>query len=321
MTEMVRKFVEQMGDTYATYAEMEREVEMPTELVDYFDGLLEDISELAKQERVSLLDVYSISDEEEEVKEEWLAYCSLPESVDEFAELSGCGFSFIASLFAIVESQNEVAGFQLAEGEIFCNWISPYRILTTDYLCFKEIVGSELADLAAEAGESVRAFLYGHSVYLYGNRVGKEFFGKLCDEIEEEHCTSGIEKIAKLYQKAQDEEKNPGKETKISFVKLYQSYQRELAIDLLNYTLLQGSCVFHKEGIEKSNLPKSILRFWELSGCERKEIESLFYLAAEKLEQQEGGKKRIVYAENLEEGKKQLIRVEKEEEGTEEKEE
>ena len=302
MTETVRLFVQQIGNEYSSYMELESAVEMSSEVEAYFDQLFEDIIDQAKTGFVSILDVNSELTEEYELDtlEDCLAYCELPDSVMEFAEISNCNYEFIVSLFTIAESHNEVPSFQLAEGTVVCNYISEYRRMSADYEYFKKTVGAELSDLSYAYGQTARECLYDNPVYLYGNNLKEEFFQNFLEDLEKEYESVGISKLAKLYKKADEEiqalnqSEAEGKEggrtaaassaKRVSFRELYTSYKRDLIVDILRYAKSKGRCLFNGDDLKNSDLPQNLRKFVELSGCDSREIRNLFLLAAKKAE-------------------------------------
>lgn len=261
--------------------------EAPFEVKQYIEELEDDIIKMAIKDRVYVLDINSEMAEGYEVDtlEQYLSYCSLPETVKEFAEISKCDYDFLVDLFISAEDRNEVAAFQLASGTTYINYTSAYRTMTSNYEIFKRIIKSDIYILD-ECDKQVRELIYKGDLHVLGNELGEKFFGIFVEELEKKYNTEVTEELAELYKKSvcKEVEKNSviGMDnifnTRINYKEIYDFNKRDLIVDIVKHVENTGT------SISNECMPENIFKFKELSGCTEEEIIDIYKIAAEKAE-------------------------------------
>ena len=261
--------------------------EAPFEVKQYIEELEDDIIKMAIKDRVYVLDINSEMAEGYEVDtlEQYLSYCSLPETVKEFAEISKCDYDFLIDLFISAEDRNEAAAFQLASGTTYINYTSAYRTMTSNYEIFKRIMKSDIYILD-ECDKQVRELIYKGDLHVLGNELGEKFFDIFVENLEKKYNTEVTEELAELYKKSvcKEVEKNSviGMDnifnTRINYKEIYDFNKRDLIVDIVKHVENTGT------SISNECMPENIFKFKELSGCTEEEIVDIYKLAAEKAE-------------------------------------
>lgn len=261
--------------------------EAPFEVKQYIEELEDDIIKMAIKDRVYVLDINSEMAEGYEVDtlEQYLSYCSLPETVKEFAEISKCDYDFLIDLFISAEDRNEAAAFQLASGTTYINYTSAYRTMTSNYEIFKRIMKSDIYILD-ECDKQVRELIYKGDLHVLGNELGEKFFDIFVENLEKKYNTEVTEELAELYKKSvrKEVEKNSVIgidnifDNRINYKEIYDFNKRDLIVDIVEHV--------ENKGISISNecMPENMIKFKELSGCTEEEIIDIYKIAAEKAE-------------------------------------
>lgn len=261
--------------------------EAPFEVKQYIEELEDDIIKMAIKDRVYVLDINSEMAEGYEVDtlEQYLSYCSLPETVKEFAEISKCDYDFLIDLFISAEDRNEAAAFQLASGTTYINYTSAYRTMTSSYEIFKRIMKSDIYILD-ECDKQVRELIYKGDLHVLGNELGEKFFDIFVENLEKKYNTEVTEELAELYKKSvrKEVEKNSVIgidnifDNRINYKEIYDFNKRDLIVDIVEHV--------ENKGISISNecMPENMIKFKELSGCTEEEIIDIYKIAAEKAE-------------------------------------
>lgn len=261
--------------------------EAPFEVKQYIEELEDDIIKMAIKDRVYVLDINSEMAEGYEVDtlEQYLSYCSLPETVKEFAEISKCDYDFLIDLFISAEDRNEAAAFQLASGTTYINYTSAYRTMTSNYEIFKRIMKSDIYILD-ECDKQVRELIYKGDLHVLGNELGEKFFDIFVENLEKKYNTEVTEELAELYKKSvrKEVEKNSVIgidnifDNRINYKEIYDFNKRDLIVDIVEHV--------ENKGISISNecMPENMIKFKELSGCTEEEIVDIYKLAAGKAE-------------------------------------
>ncbi len=261
--------------------------EAPFEVKQYIEELEDDIIKMAIKDRVYVLDINSEMAEGYEVDtlEQYLSYCSLPETVKEFAEISKCDYDFLIDLFISAEDRNEAAAFQLASGTTYINYTSAYRTMTSNYEIFKRIMKSDIYILD-ECDKQVRELIYKGDLHVLGNELGEKFFDIFVENLEKKYNTEVTEELAELYKKSvcKEVEKNSVIgidnifDNRINYKEIYDFNKRDLIVDIVEHVENKGT------SISNECMPENMIKFKELSGCTEEEIVDIYKLAAEKAE-------------------------------------
>lgn len=248
------------------------------------DELVKEIIKQAKDSKVHIIDANSEWAEgyELDTLEQCLEHCRLPESVIKYVKDNEEDYEFIEELINRAVAKNEVAAFQLAEGQGYCNYEEIYIIMTADYKIAKKYFQSNLSEMAWALDETEREFIYDNHFYVIGNELGEKFFERYLEELEFDYNVNDLNKLVELYKEASKE--NPETDDifgvmHLSSIRQYNILRRDLVVDILKYVQTNGISIC------KVDMPVSVNKFAELSGCGDEEIQEIYKIAVEKAEQ------------------------------------
>ena len=248
------------------------------------DELVKEIIKQAKESEVHIIDVNSEWAEgyELDTLEQCLEHCRLPESVIKYVKDNEENYEFIEELFNRAVAENEVAAFQLAEGQGYCNYEEQYITMTADYKIAKKHFQSNLSEMAWALEETEREYVYDNHLYVIGNELGEKFFEKYLEELGFDYSINGLNKLVEVYKEALIEKPETDDmfgTMHLASIRQYNILRRDLAVDILKYVQTNGISICEVD------MPVSVSKFAELSGCGDEEIQEIYKIAAEKAEQ------------------------------------
>lgn len=246
--------------------------------------LVNDIIKQARESEVYIIDKYSDWAEgyELDTLEQCLEHCKLPESVIKYVKDNTEDYEFIEELFNRAVVKNEVAAFQLAEGQGYCNYADAYITMTADYKIAKKYFHDNLCEMAWALEESEREYVYDNHLYVIGNKLGEKFIERYLEELEFDYNVDGLNKLVELYKGESKEEPETDDIFGVmdfSAVKRYNISKRDLVVDIIEYVQTNGISICEVD------MPVSVSKFAELSGCRDEEIQKIYKIAADKAEQ------------------------------------